>query len=222
MLITPREVRGGPVGSDFFSRLPHALQVVAKSDRDQAAWVERKPIGVARGRAGVRLLTSSPPFRLAGDACSTIVHSAFRVGRDSIGFTYGRSPEECNEAPRLLWSQDHIHRRDPLPPLYDFNVSAIWQTPHYLVFALEADYEYGSHAERMAFWDLVSGAMVTTTPAHWEAEEWADRRARKRLIGSVTDWSHLQIEESGQMLVLRDPAACVQVWPAKRAFAQCK
>jgi hypothetical protein len=206
----------------FYQRLPHALAVASKTGREAPSrpWHERKPVEIAREVKGVRLAPSSAPFRPIGGECSTTVAIAFRVDRESIAFTVGRSPEECNEAPRLLWIEKGVRRSDPMPALYDFNVSAAWLTAHYLVLVLEADYEYGSHAERLAFWNLDSGVIVSTTSVHWESNEW-DKRTRKPLIGPVANGQEFIVAEAGGVLVLKEGSRCVQVWPDRREYARC-
>ncbi|HEU4940368.1 MAG TPA: hypothetical protein VFT97_02000 [Candidatus Eisenbacteria bacterium] len=144
--------------------------------------------------------------------------ASFYLASDSLSFTVGRSPEECNEIPRVIWNDHGIQRVDPLPALYDYNVSAVWWSGHYLVLALEADYEGGSHAERVAFWDLGVGNIVVSPQVHWEAEEW-DQRLKKPLLGALSDWHHAIIEHRGDALILRSGSERVEVWPASREFA---
>ena len=137
---------------------------------------------------------------------------------DSLSFTMGRSPEECNEVPRLIWNDHGTRRADPLPALYDYNVSAAWWSGHYIVLALEADYELGSHAERLAFWDLDAGHIVSSPQVHWEAEEW-DQRLKKPLLGPLSDWRQAIVEHAGDALILRNGSERVEVWPASLEFA---
>ena len=148
---------------DSIPNFSHAVEVARNDARgtSHARWSQRKTDHVAAGKAGLRLERSPAAFQPSGE-CSTTISATFYLMNDSLSFTMGRSPEECNEVPRLIWNDHGTRRADPLPALYDYNVSAAWWSGHYIVLALEADYELGSHAERLAFWDLDAGHIVSS------------------------------------------------------------
>lgn len=133
----------------------------------------------------------------------------------------GRSPEECNEAPRIIWRGSAGELRFPIPALYDFNVDEVWSTNTYLVLALSADYELGSHSEQLAFWNLHTGHVTVTPKIHWESEEW-DRSVRKRHLGRISSMRGATVAEFKGGLAIRNKKECLQVWPADRGFAACE
>lgn len=204
---------------DSIPNFSHAVGVARNGARGTSheRWSQRKTDRVKPGRAGLRLVRSPAAFQPSGE-CSTTVIATFYAMNDSLSFTMGRSPEECNEVPRLIWNDHGTRRIDPLPALYDYNVSAVWSAGHYLVLALEADYELGSHSERLAFWDLNTGHIVSSPRVDWEVEEW-DERPKKPLLGALSDWRQAIVEQAGDALILRYGSQCVEVWPASREFA---
>ena len=210
---------GSKLAERFFLRLPHALEVARNGRRggSLALWREQVP-SATKLSPGVRLDPIST-LRPTG-ACSTTVNIGFVAGRDTLFFTLGRSPEECNEVPRLIWKENGVLRRDPLPPLFDFNVSGMWLTKTYVVFGLEADYEHGSHAERFAFWNLDTGAMSLTAPARWNPSQ-AARRARKPVLAGLTDWHQASVQEAEASIVISEGGECAEAWPETREFARC-
>jgi hypothetical protein len=209
----------------LFALLPNATALVsvepANRDGDTVTWVARGP-AVKGAAAGTASWAASPeiPNGPSGE-CSTTVWRTFYQGGDSLRFTMSRSPEECNEVPRLIWTDNFgkTHKA-PLPPLYDFNVSSIWMTSNYLVLGLDAEYELGSHAKRLAFWNLKTGALVVTPRVHWESSEW-DRSVKKRLFNTLSSWETATVSEDAGRLTVRNQAECLQVWPAQRTYARC-
>jgi len=90
--------------------------------------------------------------------CRECLDQVFTVDGDKVAFTMGRSPETCSEAPRMQWrTRDGKSHEAALNPLYNFNVASLWCTGRFLVFGLEAAYEYGSRSQTLAFWDLETG-----------------------------------------------------------------
>lgn len=206
----------------FYLRLPHAIEVAAKNGRSAspAHWREQVPSESDKPTPGVRLATLSGPFKETGH-CSTTVHLGFVAGKDTLYVTQGRSSDESNAVPRLVWSQNGATRSDPLPSLSDYNVAAMWLTKTYVVFGLEADYAGGSHAERFAFWNLDTGAMSLTTPAHWDASQ-ASRRASKEVLAGLTDWREATIEQGEtSSIVIVQGGECAEAWPEKKEYARC-
>jgi len=212
---------GSKLAESFFLRLPHALEVARKSSRggSPARWREQIPSESDKPSPGVRLNRISSTFKPTGE-CSTTVSVGFVAGHDTLYFTLGRSPEECNGVPRLIWKENGALRSNPLPPLFDFNVSAMWLTKTYAVLGLEADYEGGSHAERFAFWNLDTGAMSLTTPARWDAGQ-AARHSRKPILGGLTDWRQASVQQAEVSIVIQEGGECAEAWPETREFARC-
>jgi len=209
------------LAESFFLRLPHALEVAAKSNRggSPSHWREQVPEESSRPSPGARLVPIAGPFQATAH-CSTTVGIGFTAGHDSLYFTLGRSPQEGNEVPRLIWKQLGVSRSDPLPALCDYNITAMWLTRTYVVFGLEATYERGSHAERFAFWNLDTGAMSLTTPAHWDSEQ-AARHARKEVLAGLTDWHEASVAQGENSVTLVQGSECAEAWPETREFARC-
>ena len=209
------------LAESFYLRLPHALEVASKTGHGGSLprWREQVPSESSKPSPGVRLTALPGPFQSTGH-CSSTVHIGFVAGKDTLYITQGRSPQECNAAPRLIWTANGVSRSDPLPPLYDFNVSAMWLTKTYVVFGLEADYEGGSHAERFAFWNLDTGAMSLTLPAHWDREQ-ASRHARLAVFAGLTDWRDATVQQAEKSIVIVQGGECAEAWPETREYARC-
>lgn len=210
-------------GRAAVDRLAHAsdrAKMQPKTRSGQGTWTRRDAVV-----GSVHFVTSwnaSAEIPDGGSgACSTTTWKRFHEASDTLSFTLGRSPEECNEVPRVVWRPEpRSVRRAPLPALYDFNVSQVWSTANYFVFGLDADYELGSHAERLAFWNLNTG-MITVTPiVHWESEEW-DRHMKRALFGVLSSWRDARVAETNGRITIRNEAECLQVWPVEQAYASC-
>ena len=212
--------RNGPAA---IARLPHATdraRTQPKTRSGEGNWTRRDAVV-----GSVRFVTSWSASAEIPDggsgACSTTTWKRFDEAGDTLSFTLGRSPEECNEVPRIVWRPEpRSVRRAPLPALYDFNVSQIWSTTNYFVFGLDAEYEYGSHAERLAFWNLNTGLIIVTPIVHWESEEW-DRHTKKALFGVLSSWRDARVSEADGRITIRNENECLQVWPVERHYASC-
>ena len=154
------------------------------------------------------------------DQCSLVVQRNFYVDHDTLSFTYGRIPEGCSEAPALIWrSPDDRWLRRAIPPLFNWNVATMWCTEHYLVFGLEADYEFGSHSECLAFWHLPSGNIELALQTNWSYEEQRSIRPPVLLPDDFPEWRRAKIVEVDDGLALRWEEKALLIWPSRRQVA---
>lgn len=153
------------------------------------------------------------------EECSLMVWRRFFVDNGTIAFTTGRAAEACSEAPRMIWTDSkHRHWRRIIPPLFNWNVEALWCTEHYLVLGLEADYESGRHDERLAFWHLGIGRVVLSPSTTWDDSSRAirhDTSLSQRLPG----WREARIAEAGDAVVLARRDTIHVFWPSRRVYS---
>ena len=151
--------------------------------------------------------------------CSLTVWRRFYVDGDTIGFTMGRAPEFCSEAPRMIWT-DSRHRqwRRIIPPLFNWNVEVLWCTDHYLVFGLVADFEDGEHDERLAFWHLADGRVVLSPGLAREDSGRAVRPDASLLGERLPGWRDARLAEVGEGLVLTKRDTTFAFWPGRRTY----
>jgi len=146
----------------------------------------------------------APNFSGEGE-CSTLVWRRFYIDADTLSFTWGRAGEVCSEAPRMIWKSYQGGRHvQPITPLYNWNVEAMWRTEHYLVFGLEADFESGTHDECLAFWHLTSGKTVLS-PRMW-------------LASKFPGWREAAAAEANGAILLARGDTIAAYWPGKRMY----
>src|SRR5262245_60535648 len=118
-----------------FKRAEPAWRKSPDGQRERASWrLERMP-SLSTATVFRPPLPGRHGFEAA--ACSLAVWSEFYVDGDTIAFTQGRAPEECSEAPRMIWREaGRLQRRRALVPLFNWNVERLWCTEHYLVFGV--------------------------------------------------------------------------------------
>ena len=153
------------------------------------------------------------------EECSLTVWCRFDVDGDTIAFTMGHAPESCSEAPRMIWT-DSKHRqwRRIIPPLFNWNVEALWCTEHYLVFGLVADFEYGEHDERLAFWHLADDRVVLSPGLAWDDSGRAVRHGAS-LSERLPGWRDARLAEVGDGLVLSKRDTTLAFWPDRRTYS---
>lgn len=165
--------------------------------------------------------TRSEPDRESQDAepCSLTVWRDFYVDGDTIAFTMGRAPEFCSEAPRMIWTNlEHRRFRQIIPPLFNWNVEALWCTERFLVFGLAANYEGGVHDERLAFWDLASGQIVLGPGIVWDDGERVVRSGAS-LRTQLPGWRGASIAETPDGLVFAKGDTTLAFWPSRHGFS---
>ncbi len=193
----------------------------AYEDADTVAWRERKSgfPEVATRFTGPCPGVSGPNGGNDAEACSLTVWRRFRVDGDTVSFTMGRAPEFCSEAPRMIWRTRDLSRwQRALPPLFNWNVEALWCTEHYLVLGLEASYEDGEHDERLAFWHVLTGRVLLSPVIVWDGGGRTgepDRYLPRRFPG----WRTAAIAEIGAAVVLTRADTTVAFWPGDLQYA---
>jgi hypothetical protein len=162
------------------------------------------------------------------EPCSLTVQKEFYVGPDTLATTFARIPEACSEAPALIWQgPDQRRTRRSLPPLFNWNIAALWCTEHYLVFGLEAYYELSmdavdddsGHAECIAFWHLPSGNVHVALETAHSAE---GKRIRPPVIlpKDFPSWKAAEVAESGDGILFRGREKTLIFLPATRELAR--
>jgi hypothetical protein len=194
----------------------------AYSEEDSASWREEQmPVLRTGSRFDAPLPELSQPAAGNEEAeeCSLTVWRRFHVDGDTIAFTMGRAPESCSEAPRMIWTDSkHRHWRRIIPPLFNWNVEALWCTEHYLIFGLVADFEYGEHDERLAFWHLADGQVVLSPGLAWDDSGRAIQHGAS-LSERLPGWRDARLAEVGDGLVLTKRDTTLAFWPDRRAYS---
>jgi hypothetical protein len=137
--------------------------------------------------------------------CGSLLWKRFDVDEASIGFSIGRVPEDCSEAPRMIW-----YRRDGsiegdvrLAPLFNMNVDSLWSTKQVIVFGLRAKFEGGESADALALW-------------HRPTNQWFTFQIDWGKIGDVIPhWLSGSIDWSGDALYLRADDKTLTLSPFK-------
>ena len=190
------------------------------SEKDDISWRRERTLPLGAG------LKFHSPVRRDLEAnwgneaqeCSLTVWRRFYVDGDTIAFTMGRAPESCSEAPRMIWTDSQRREwRTIIPPLFNWNVETLWCTEHYLIFGLEADYEYGEHDERLAVWNLRAGRVVLSPGLAWGDSERTVRHEAS-LTERLPGWREARIAEVGEALVLTKRDTTLAFWPDRRAY----
>jgi hypothetical protein len=136
------------------------------------------------------------------------VYSSFRIGRDTLRFTYGHMAEEFGGVPRLmLGAPGSPNRSYPLAPLAHWNVDAVWYAGGYLIFGCTFHPEGVMAYEQIALWHLASGRWYTSP-----GEDRLNHRGFKlreifaewRAARASTDGTSVVLEGSNSVLAL-DP-----------------
>jgi len=151
--------------------------------------------------------------------CTLTVGSRFYVDGDTIAFTLGREPEFCSEAPRMMWTDlAHKKHRQVVPPLFNWNVEALWCTENYLIFGLTANYEYGGHDECLAFWNVDNGHVVLSPGAAWDDSGRAVFHEGS-LLRRLPGWREAPVAEVSGALVFTRRDTVLVFWPEQHAYA---
>jgi hypothetical protein len=91
------------------------------------------------------------------------IYSTFRVGGDTLRFTWGHMAEEFGGVPRMiLASPGAAPRAFLLAPLAHWNVDAVWVVDKYIVFGCASESEGGSVAEQIVAWNRTTGSWFGT------------------------------------------------------------
>jgi len=167
------------------------------------------------------LLADSTGFSEEGTpVCSLTVGRGFLADGDTLVFTVGRVPEFCSLAPRMLWrSPGGQGRSRSIPPLADWNVEALWWTPHYLVFGLGAFYEGGGHDVCLAFWHTPTGRVSVSPRSEWGAGDELPKRPARYLEEVLPGWRSARMAEAGDVIILKGGDATIAFWPLHHRYA---
>ncbi|HET7498530.1 MAG TPA: hypothetical protein VFM00_09540 [Candidatus Eisenbacteria bacterium] len=91
------------------------------------------------------------------------IYSTFRVGADTLRFTWGHMAEEFGGVPRvILAGPGAAPRAFLLAPLAHWNVDALWVVDEYIVFGCASESEGGGIAEQIVVWNLATGRWFGT------------------------------------------------------------
>ena len=91
------------------------------------------------------------------------VYSSFRVGGDTLRFTWGHMAEEFGGVPRMILpSPGAAPRALLLAPLAHWNVDAVWVVDDHVVFGCASESEGGGIAEQIVVWNLTTGSWFGT------------------------------------------------------------
>ena len=192
----------------------------AYSEADTTSWREEPmpALHAVRFDAPLRELSRPPAGNEEAEECSLTVWRRFDVDGDTIAFTMGRAPESCSEAPRMIWTDSkHRHWRQIIPPLFNWNVEALWCTEHYLVFGLAADFENGEHDERLAFWHLADGQLVLSPGL--TGDDSARSSTTSLLSEQLAGWRNARLAEVEEGLVLTKRDTTLAFWPDRRTYS---
>lgn len=162
---------------------------------------------------------SVPNWGPEAEECSLTVWRKFYVNGDTIGFTMGRAPESCSEAPRIIWT-DPMHRqhRRVISPFFNWNVDCLWCTENYLIFGLTANFEYGEHDERLGFWHLSDGRIVLSPGLVWE-DSGDTTQHEASLPRRLPGWREARVAEMRGALVFTNHDTVLVYWPDRHAYS---
>lgn len=136
------------------------------------------------------------------------VYSSFRIGRDTLRFTYGHMAEEFGGVPRLmLGAPGSPDRSYPLAPLAHWNVDAVWYAGDYLIFGCAFEPEGAMTYEQIALWHLPSGRWYTSP-----REERLNHRGFK-LGETFAEWRTARASSDGASVVLHGSSAVLALDP---------
>jgi len=178
-----------------------------------------RPLAVSFAGPGIRSFESDSAFAHPVDqseSCANWPYRHFFTGRDTITFTFARVPEGCTETPGMIFRgpTGDVERIDVIP-LFDWNVEAIWLTPHFLVFAVTAEYESAlPQFVRIACWELETGRWFTS-PTRGSLMH----RPGFDLPVLLPDWYSARAYETAGAVVLRGKTRGLALWPEKRAWS---
>lgn len=152
----------------------------------------------------------------SGD-CRDCIHRLFLVDGDTLSFSEARVPEECSEAPRLSWrSASGSRHTEVLVPLYNWNVDALWCTPHFVIFGLHADYESATARDALVLWNLDSGSWQYAPSGVQYLGPYFTGMSLAALLPS---WPRVEIAEDGDAIVVKDRDKSVVLWPARHEWS---
>ena len=178
-----------------------------------------RPWAVSFAGPGIRSFASDSAFAHPVDQseiCTNWPYRHFFTGRDTITFTFARIPEGCTETPGMMFRgpTGAVERIDVVP-LFDWNVDAIWLTPHFLVFAVTAEYESAlPQFVRISCWELETGRWFTTP-----TRGYLMHRPGFDLPVLLPDWYSARAFETDGAVVLRGKKRGLALWPEKRSWA---
>jgi hypothetical protein len=150
------------------------------------------------------------------EECTSAVYRHFFIDADTIAFTWARAPEACTESPRMIFqSPPGKARRVVMTPLHDWNIDAMWLTPHFLIFAVTAEYESAlPQGVRIVCWELGTGRWFTSPTRHYLMH-----RPGFDLPALLPDWYSARAYEIGAAIVLRGRERALALWPNKGAWS---
>jgi hypothetical protein len=177
-----------------------------------------RPWAVSFKGPGIRSFESDSAFT-SGDrseSCANWPYRHFFTDRDTITFTFARIPEGCSESPGMRFRDSTgAARRVDVTPLFNWNVDAIWLTPHCLVFAVTAEYESAlPQFVRIACWELETGRWFTSP-----TRGYLMHRPGFDLPALLPDWYSARAYETGGAVVLRGKKRALALWPERRAWS---
>jgi hypothetical protein len=106
-------------------------------------------------------------------------------------------------------------RRVVMTPLHEWNIDAMWLTPHFLIFAVTADYESVlPQFVRIVCWELDTGHWFASTTRHYLMH-----RPGFDLPALLPDWYSARAYEIGAAVVLRGRERALALWPNKGAWS---
>jgi hypothetical protein len=190
-------------------------------DETELRWTGEPPPQLRRGLLFHRwsLADAAPNWGSSAEDCSLTVWRRFYAHRETLGFTMGRSPESCSEAPRILWADPGgRHHRSIIPPLFNWNLDGLWRTEHYLVLGLVAPFEGGEEDERLAFWNLENGQIVLS-PGEGLGDSARVVRREGAIRVRLPGWRNAVIAEDGDALVVAKHDTSITFWPNRRAYS---
>jgi hypothetical protein len=179
----------------------------------------RRPWAISFRGSGVASFRSDSAFATPSglsEDCTNWLYRHFFVGRDTIAFTYGNSPEACSESPRMIYRNPRGDlERVGLAPLFGWNAEAIWLTPRYLVFAATGQGESAlPQFVRLVFWELETGRWFTSPIRHYLMH-----RPGFDLPALLPDWFTSRVYEVDGAVVLRGAKRGLAFWPKQRAWS---
>jgi hypothetical protein len=106
-------------------------------------------------------------------------------------------------------------RRVVMTPLHDWNIDAMWLTPHFLIFAVTAEYESAlPQFVRIVCWELGTGRWFTSPTRHYLMH-----RPGFDLPALLPDWYSARAYEIEAAVVLRGRERALALWPTKGAWS---
>ncbi len=140
--------------------------------------------------------------------CSRLVWKRFTVEQGFIGFTIGRSPETCGEAPYMIWNRvdGSVEGMARIVPFENMNVDNMWDAGEVIVFGLRADYELGGKSDKLVIWHLPSN-------------QWFSFQIPESRIGlAIEEWLAAEVVWSENTMHLRANGKTLSLQPFKRIW----